>query len=72
MKKRKSQEEVLREVENSLQKLLWKEESIQEELKERKILYSNLQEKQDELEDVRSRTSHLRKDIDTLELQTEV
>ena len=50
--KKKSQQEVLREVENSLQKLLWKEESIHEELKERKVLYANLQEKMEELEDV--------------------
>ena len=69
--KRKSQEEVLREVENSLQKLLWKEESIQEELKERKILYSNLQEKQDELEDVGAEYQKKEKKRKALELAME-
>ena len=50
--KKKPQQEVLKEVAHSLQKLLWKEENIQEELKERKIMYENLQEKMEELEDV--------------------
>ncbi len=50
--KEKPQHEVLKEVTNSLQKLLWKEENIHEELKERKILYENLQEKINELADV--------------------
>ena len=50
--KRKSQEEALREVESSLQKLLWTKEHLQNELKEKQIFYGNLQEKLDELEEV--------------------
>lgn len=69
--KKKPQEEVLQEVANSLQKLLWKEESIHEELKERKILYGNLQEKLEELEDVGAEYQKQEKKRRALELAME-
>lgn len=50
--KKKTQEEALKEVASSLQKLMWTKEHLQIELKERKTLWSNIQEQIDELEDV--------------------
>lgn len=50
--KKKPQQEVLKEVESSLHKLLWTREHLQNELKEKRILYGNLQEKIEELEEV--------------------
>jgi len=69
--KKKPQHEVLKEVAHSLQKLLWKEESIQEELKERKTLYGNLQEKIEELEDVNDEFQKKEKKRKALELAME-
>ena len=48
--KQKSQQEVLQEVSSELQKLIWMRERLQEEVKEKRILYGNLQEKLEELE----------------------
>jgi len=48
---KKPQEEVLREVQLSLSKLLWQKEHIQGELKEKQTMYSNLEEQLNELEE---------------------
>lgn len=50
--KRKSQQEVLGEMESAMQKLLWTQEHLQDEIKEKRISYGNLQEKLEELDDV--------------------
>lgn len=47
--KEKPQEQVLQETESVLQKLLWQKERLQESLKEKQILYGNIQEQMDEL-----------------------
>ena len=49
--KKKSQEQILQEIQASRQKLIWQKERLQEECKEKRILYGNLQEKQEEIED---------------------
>lgn len=48
--KKKSQEQMLQEVETSLQKMNWQKERLQEEIKEKRTLYGNLQEKLEELD----------------------
>lgn len=47
--KEKPQEQVIQETESVLQKLLWQKERLQESLKEKQILYGNIQEQMDEL-----------------------
>lgn len=49
--KKKPQEEVLMEVQSSLSKLNWQKEHLQSELKEKQTMYSNLEERLEELED---------------------
>ncbi len=48
---KKPREEVLKEVQMSLSKLLWQKEHIQGELKEKQTMYSNLEEQLHELEE---------------------
>ncbi len=48
---KKPQEEALKEVQMSLSKLLWQKEHIQGELKEKRTMYSNLEEQLHELEE---------------------
>lgn len=50
--KKKPQEEVLQEVQSSLEKLLWQKEHLQSELKEKQTMYGNVQEQLDELDGV--------------------
>lgn len=50
--KQKSQQEVLQEVTLALQKLTWTREHLQDEVKEKRILYGNLQEKLEELDEI--------------------
>ena len=50
--KKKSQEELLEEIEAALDKLIWQKERLTEEAKEKQILYNNLQEKLDELDEM--------------------
>ena len=50
--KKKPQEEVLQEVQSSLEKLLWQKEHLQSELKEKQTMYGNVQEQLDELDEV--------------------
>lgn len=47
--KKKPQEQIVAETKGELEKLLWQKEHLQEELKEKQILYNNLQEQLDEL-----------------------
>ena len=49
--KKKPQAEVLMEVQSSLSKLNWQKEHLQSELKEKQTMYSNLEERLEELED---------------------
>lgn len=49
--KRKSQQEVLKEMNSDMQKMNWMRERLQDEVKEKQIHYSNLQEKLGELEE---------------------
>lgn len=50
--KKKPQEEVLQEVQTSLQKLYWQQEHLREEMKEKKTIHDNIKERLDELEEV--------------------
>jgi len=50
--KRKSQQEVLQEMSSVLQKMTWMRERLQDEMKDKRILYSNLQEKAEELDEI--------------------
>lgn len=50
--KKKPQEEILKEVDDSLNKLQWKKERLQSELKEKQILYGNIQEQLEELDEM--------------------
>lgn len=47
--KKRPQEEVLQEANEELQKLLWKKQHIQEEWKEKSVMYGNLEEELSEL-----------------------
>lgn len=49
--KKKPQEEVLMEMQSSLSKLNWQKEHLKGELKEKQTMYSNLEERLEELED---------------------
>ena len=49
--KKKSQEEILKEVQSSLSKLVWQQEHLQSELKEKQTMYGNLEERLEELEE---------------------
>ncbi len=49
--KKKPQEEVLKEMQSSLSKLNWQKEHLKGELKEKQTMYSNLEERLEELED---------------------
>ena len=69
--KRKPRQEELKEVESSLQKLVWMKEHLQLDLKERKTLHSNIQEKLDEIEEVGSEYLKLEKRRKALEVATE-
>ena len=48
--KKKSQEQMLQEIQETLQKMTWQKERLQEEMKEKNILHGNIQEKIDELD----------------------
>lgn len=50
--KEKPQEQVLKEVQSSLEKLSWQKEHLQDELKEKQTMHSNMQEQLEELDEV--------------------
>ncbi len=66
--KRKTQEELLEEIGAILDKLNWQKERLQEEVKEKQILYNNLQEKIDELEEMEDGYKNLNKKKQALEI----
>ncbi len=66
--KRKTQEELLGEIGAILDKLNWQRGRLQEELKEKQILYNNLQEKMEELEELGEGYKNLNKKKQALEI----
>lgn len=66
--KKKSQEELLEEINAVLDKLNWQKERLQEEMKEKQILYNNLQEKLDELEEMEDGYKNLNQKKQALEM----
>ena len=66
--RRKTQEELLEEIGAILDKLNWQKERLQEEIKEKQILYDNLQEKIEELEEMEDGYKNLNKKKQALEI----
>lgn len=50
--KKKSREQLLEETQSELQKLRWQKERLQDELKEKRTLHGNIQEKLEEMDDL--------------------
>lgn len=66
--KKEPQEQVLQEVQSSLEKLIWQKEHLQNELKEKQTMYGNLQEQMEEEEEADDEYDRLNFKLRALEL----